>query len=190
MSKKTIGFALCGSFCTFSKAIEQITMLIENNYKVIPIMSENAYSTDTRFGNCIDINKKIESICNHEIIHTITDAEPFGPKSLLDLLIIAPCTGNTLGKMANGITDTSVTMAAKSHMRNNKPVLIAVSSNDALSTSAKNIGMLQNNKNIFFVPYGQDDPNNKPTSLVAHFDMILPSIENALKGTQIQPILV
>lgn len=186
---KTIGFALCGSFCTLRTAIEQIYELKKLNYRIVPIMSEIVYNTDTRFGKAVDFISEIEDLCSHNVIHTIVSAEPIGPKGLLDILIIAPCTGNTLAKLATGIADTSVTMAAKSHLRNKKPVLIAVSTNDGLGGAAKNIGQLMNYKNIFFVPYRQDDPINKPNSLVADFTMIPESVRFALKGKQIQPLI-
>lgn len=187
---KTVGFAMCGSFCTFSKVIPQIVSLRKLNYDIIPIMSEMAYSTDTRFGKAADFVSEIEEITSNRVIHTIKDCEPIGPKRMLDALIIAPCTGNTLGKLANGITDTAVTMAAKSHLRNKRPLLIAVSTNDGLGTSAKNIGQLLNCKNIFFVPMGQDDSSKKPNSVIADFDRIPDTLENALKGRQLQPIIL
>ncbi len=184
-----IGFALCGSFCTFSQVIPQIQVLCELGHDVIPIMSFNAYLTDTRFGTAAEHIQKIESITGHPVLHTIDQVEPIGPKKVLDVLIVAPCTGNTLGKLAAGIYDTPVTLAVKSHLRNARPVVIAVSTNDGLSGSARNIGFLQNLKNIYFVPYSQDDPIKKPMSLVAHMDMIPQTIIHALHGQQIQPIL-
>lgn len=187
MNELRVGFAMCGSFCTFSQVIPQIERLKAEGYDIFPIMSEMAYSTDTRFGNAKEINEKIEQITGNKIIHTIKDAEPIGPKALLDVLIIEPCTGNTLAKLANGITDSSVTMAAKAHLRNNRPVLVAISTNDGLSTAAKNIGVLQNSKNIWFVPYRQDDPIKKPTSLVADFDKTLLAMKLCLKNKQLQP---
>lgn len=191
MKNKTAGFALCGSFCTFSRVIPQIERLIENGWSILPIMSETAYSTDTRFGEAKQFADRIEAMCKRKIIHTVAEAEPIGPKGLLDLLIIAPCTGNTLGKLANGITDTSVTLAAKAHLRNSRPVLIAVSTNDALGGSAKNIGLLLNSKNIFFVPMGQDDFKHKPNSVVADFDKIGEAAQLIIdENRQIQPILV
>ena len=190
MNNVRVGFALCGSYCTFAKVIPVIEKLVSEGASVTPIMSENAYSTDTIFGKAEEHIKKIESICNKKIISSIKEAEPIGPKKLLDILIIEPCTGNTLGKLANGITDTSVTMAAKAHLRNNRPVLIAVSTNDGLSTSAKNIGILHNQKNIFFVPYSQDDPLTKECSLVANFDKTIVAMHNALENRQIQPIIL
>ncbi len=186
MSKETVGFALCGSFCTFKKVIPQIKKLVDEGYKVIPIMSPTAYSTDTRFGKACDFNKEIEEICNEKIINTISGAEPIGPKELLDALIIAPCTGNTLGKLANGISDTSVTLATKAHLRNQRPVIIAVSTNDALGTSARNIGTLMNSKYIYFVPMRQDDCINKPNSIVADFNYIPDTVKEVMK-TKIQP---
>lgn len=191
MSKETVGFAMCGSFCTFKKVIPQIKKLISSGYRVIPIMSAVAYTTDTRFGKSKDFNDEIENICNEKIIYTISGAEPIGPKMLLDVLVIAPCTGNTLGKLANGITDTSVTLAAKAHLRNGRPIIIAVSTNDALGTSAKNIGMLMNSKNVYFVPMKQDDYINKPNSIVANFEYIPDTVENVLATEkQPQPILL
>lgn len=191
MSKETVGFALCGSFCTFKKVIPQIKKLVDEGYKVIPIMSPTAYSTDTRFGKACDFNKEIEEICNEKIIYTISGAEPIGPKELLDALIIAPCTGNTLGKLANGISDTSVTLATKAHLRNQRPVIIAVSTNDALGTSARNIGTLMNSKYIYFVPMRQDDYINKPNSIVADFNYIPDTVREVLETkTQPQPILL
>ncbi len=186
MSNATVGFALCGSFCTFKKVIPQMKKLVDEGYKVIPIMSYTAYNTDTRFGKAMDFNKEIEEICKTEIVHTITGAEPIGPKELLDALVIAPCTGNTLGKLANGISDTSVTLATKAHLRNQRPVIIAVSTNDALGTSAKNIGLLMNSKNIYFVPMEQDDYINKPNSIVANFKYIPDTLREVL-ATKVQP---
>ena len=186
MEKETVGFALCGSFCTFKKVIPQMKKLVDEGYKVIPIMSHTAYNTDTRFGKAKDFNDEIEKICKEEIIHTITGAEPIGPKELLDVLVIAPCTGNTLGKLANGISDTSVTLATKAHLRNQRPVIIAVSTNDALGASAKNIGLLMNSKNIYFVPMEQDDYINKPNSIVADFKYIPDTVREVL-ATKSQP---
>lgn len=191
MQTKTVGFALCGSFCTFKKVIPQMKKLIDNGYKVIPIMSPTAYSTDTRFGKAEDFNKEIEEICNAKIIYTISGAEPIGPKELLDALVIAPCTGNTLGKLSNGISDTSVTLATKAHLRNQRPVIIAVSTNDALGTSARNIGTLMNSKHIYFVPMRQDDHINKPNSIVADFNYIPDTVKEVLAtNKQPQPILL
>ncbi len=190
MTEKTVGFALCGSFCTFSKAIKEMKRLVEMGYRVLPIMSQNAYSTDTRFGKSEDIISEIEGITGNKIIHTITEAEPIGPKKMCDLLIVAPCTGNTLAKLANGITDTSVTMAVKSHLRIGRPVLLSIATNDGLGASAQNIGRLLNTKNVYFVPFGQDDPFKKPKSLVADFSQLEKSAEKAFEGMQFQPVLI
>lgn len=190
MNQITVGFAVCGSFCTFEKVIPQMQRLADVNYNIIPIMSETAYCTDTRFGTAEGYRKRIESICKKEIICTVTGAEPIGPKKLLDLLIIAPCTGNTLAKIANGITDSCVTLAAKAHLRNSRPLLLGVSTNDALATGAQNIGRLMNYKNIFFIPMRQDDPVEKPSSLVADFTLTEKSVQAALDNRQLQPLFV
>lgn len=179
-----IGFALTGSFCTVSKALEIMKNLVLRGYDVLPIMSENVYNTDTRFGEAGDIRKRIIEISGKEIVHTIVGAEPLGPKIKLDAMLICPCTGNTLAKIANGITDTSVTMAAKAHLRNDNPLLICLASNDALSANLKNIGMLMSRKNVYFTPMQQDDPINKPHSLVTNFNLVEKSLELALKGKQ------
>ena len=188
MQKGKIGFAMCGSFCTFKKVLPQIKNLVDRGYEVFPIMSEAAYSTDTRFGKAEDFVKEIEKMTNKKIIHTVFSAEPIGPKKMLDALVIAPCTGNTIGKLANGVFDSSVTLAAKAHLRNERPLIIAVSTNDALSGSAKNIGTLMGRKDVYFVPMKQDDPIGKPRSVVADFDYIEKTIEDALNGVQTQPI--
>jgi dipicolinate synthase subunit B len=180
---------MTGSFCTFSRVIKELERLTIMGANVYPIMSEISYSTDTRFGTCADFREKIEGICQKPIIKSVKEAEPIGPKGYLDLLIVAPCTGNTLAKIAGGITDSSVTMAVKAHLRNQKPVVIAVSTNDGLGNSAKNIGVLLNTKNIYLVPFGQDDFAGKPNSLVANMSRIIPTAEAALDGIQLQPIL-
>lgn len=190
MNDIRLGFALCGSFCTFEKAENQIKYLKEKGIDVIPIMSFNAFSTDTRFGKAQFHIDKIEEICARKIIATIADAEPVGPKKTLDILIIEPCTGNTIAKLANGITDTPVTLAAKAHLRNERPLVIAVSTNDALAVAASNIGRLLNNRNVYFVPMKQDDSLNKPRSVVADFDKTYDTIINALNGKQLQPIYI
>ena len=190
MEKETVGFALCGSFCTFKKVIPQMKKLTDEGYRVIPIMSHTAYTTDTRFGKSRAFNEEIEELCKEKIIYTISGAEPIGPKQLLDVLVIAPCTGNTIGKIANGITDTSVTLATKAHLRNERPVIVAVSTNDALGASAKNIGLLMNSKNIYFVPMAQDDCVNKPNSIVADFDLISETVKAVLQGKQPQPVFI
>lgn len=183
-----LGFAMCGSFCTFQTVLRQLERLAEE-YDVQPILSQAAYSTDTRFGTAEGFRSRIEDICGKKIFHTLREVEPFGPKGLLDVLVIAPCTGNTIGKLANGISDTPVTLAAKAHLRNGRPVVIAVSSNDALSGNAKNFGHLLNVRHLFFVPFRQDDPFGKPTSLVADMSKIPETVRLALKGEQIQPLL-
>jgi len=188
LENKNIGFAVCGSFCTFGKAFKSAEELVSLGADVTPIMSFNARRLSTRFGGADENAEMLEAICKNKIISTIEDAEPIGPKKLFDILIIAPCTGNTLAKLAMGITDTPVTMAVKSHIRNSRPVVVAVSTNDALANSAKNMGILQNYKNYFFVPYRQDDSNSKPNSLVAKFELIPQTIISALNGQQIQPL--
>lgn len=184
-----IGFALCGSFCTYSQVFPVMEVL-SKGHNVIPIFSQISYSTDTRFGTAREHIAKAIQITAKEPIHTIEAAEPIGPKKLLDALIIAPCTGNSLAKLAHSIADGPVTMAAKSHLRNARPVLIAVSTNDALAGAAENIGRLLVRKNVYFVPFGQDDSRNKPTSMVADFALIPQALEEALAGRQIQPILL
>lgn len=190
MEDKTIGFALCGSFCTHAKAMEALEQVKARFARVVPIVSQAVADTDTRFGNAHDLMREMERICNHRVISTVKAAEPIGPQKLLDLLIICPCTGNTLGKLAAGVTDTSVTMAAKAHLRNQRPLLIAPSTNDGLSTSAASIGSLLPRKYIYFVPFGQDDPVKKPTSLVADFSQVADAASAALEGRQLQPILL
>ena len=185
-----IGFALTGSFCTFSKTIEQIKNLVNLGAEVIPIMSYNSYALDTKFGEASEHIKQIEEITKKHIIHTIQEAEPIGPKKLTDIMIIAPCSGNTIAKLANGITDTPVVMAAKSHLRNQKPLVIAISTNDALSGSAENIGKLLNRKHYYFVPFRQDNPITKPNSLVFDSKSIIETLEKALELEQIQPIIL
>ncbi len=190
LSGKRIGFAMCGSFCTFKKAISALESLSAANADIFPIMSEMSYNTDTRFGTAEAFRNKIEEITGHSIIKTVQEAEPIGPKAMLDLLVILPCTGNSLAKLSNGIADTSVTMAAKAHLRNSRPVLIAVSTNDALGCAAKNIGSLMNYKNIYFLPFAQDDCEKKPNSLVADFSKLNDACEAALDNRQLQPLLL
>lgn len=189
LSDKRIGFAITGSFCTFRKTLAQLEKLALTGADITPIMSDAAYSTDTRFGTAQGFISRIETACKKPVIHTITAAEPIGPQGLLDLLVIAPCTGNTLAKLAAGICDSCVTLAAKAHLRNRRPVLIAVSTNDGLGNAAKNIGVLLNSKNIYFVPFGQDDCENKPNSLVADMSLIPEACAAALDLRQLQPIL-
>ena len=185
-----IGFGITGSFCTFSKIIPAMESLINEGAKILPIMSYNSYTTDTRFGNAKDFIENIEKLTESKIISTIPEAEPIGPKNLIDLMLIFPCTGNTLAKLTNAITDTPVLMAAKSHLRNQKPVLLGISTNDGLGNNAKNIGDLLNKKNIFFVPFGQDDFVKKPNSLVCDSSKIVEAVLEALEYKQIQPILI
>ena len=189
LKDKKIGFAFTGSFCTFKKVIEELKHLAKTGAEIFPIMSSSSTGFDTRFGSAQGFMEEIRNITKKEIITTIPQAEPIGPKNYLDALIIAPCTGNTISKLANAITDTPVTMAAKATLRNAKPVIIAVSTNDGLGASAKNIGLLLNAKNIYFVPFGQDDCIKKATSLVADMSLITKTLENALDGVQIQPVL-
>lgn len=184
-----IGFAMCGSFCTFASVFPIMEVLAKNN-QVTPIFSSNTYCIDSRFGNAQEHMQKAQTICNIAPLHTIEEVEPIGPKKLFDVLVIAPCTGNTLAKLAHSIADTPVTMAAKSHLRNGCPVVIAVSTNDALAGAAENIGKLLARKHYYFVPFGQDDSANKPTSMVADFSKIPDTIAEAVKGRQIQPILI
>ena len=189
MIDQTVGFAVCGSFCTHAKAMEALEQVKARFSTVIPIVSECTAATDTRFGPAHELMREMERICDRRVISSIREAEPIGPKKLLDLLIIAPCTGNTLGKLACGITDTAVTMAAKAHLRNQRPLLIAPSPNDGLTASAPNLGALLSRKYIYFVPFGQDDPVKKPTSLVADFSLVADAAQAALEGRQLQPLL-
>ncbi len=184
-----LGFALCGSFCTFSEAIALMEKL-KDSYNIIPVMSENAFDTSTRFGEAKDIQEKIEKICGKKIIHTIKGAEPLGPKNMVDIMLVAPCTGNTVGKIASAITDTSVTMAVKSCLRIGLPVVLCIATNDGLAGSFMNIGKLMNTKNVFISPLGQDDPNKKPNSLVCDFKYVPKTLELALDKKQIQPVLI
>ena len=187
---KRIGYAFIGSFCTFRKSIDILKKIMEKEATVIPIMSFNSFYMDTKFGKSDDFIAEIEEITGNKIIHTIQGAEPIGPKGLTDILIIAPATGNTIGKLANGITDDVGTMATKSHLRNNNPVVIAISTNDGLAGSAENIGKLLNRNNYFFVPFRQDNPITKPRSLVFDPKYIIPTLEKALEKEQVQPILI
>ena len=189
MIDQTVGFAVCGSFCTHAKAMEALEQVKARFSTVIPIVSECTAATDTRFGPAHELMREMERICDRRVISSIREAEPIGPKKLLDLLIIAPCTGNTLGKLACGITDTAVTMTAKAHLRNQRPLLIAPSTNDGLTASAPNLGALLSRKYIYFVPFGQDDPVKKPTSLVADFSLVADAAQAALEGRQLQPLL-
>ena len=186
--KKTLGLALCGSYCTYEKLFAAAAELAEH-YELIPIMSETAAETDSRFGRAAEHIKQLMELSGKSVVTTIAEAEPLGPARPMDALLIAPCTGNTLGKLAHGITDSAVLMAAKAHLRNGRPVILALSTNDGLSGSAENIARLLNRKHIYFVPFGQDDPVNKPSSLQADFTCLRPAVEAALAGEQLQPIL-
>lgn len=189
MEMVKLGFALTGSFCTFRKVIPVMREMAKNGYDITPIMSFNAYKLDTKFGKSADFREEIKKICGKEIIADIPSAEPIGPMKMFDVLVVAPCTGNTLSKLVNAVIDTPVAMAVKSHLRNDRPVVIAVSTNDALSGSAKNIGELLNRRHYYFVPLKQDNPDKKPRSAVALMDLLPQTIEKALEGKQIQPIL-
>ena len=184
-----IGFAMCGSFCTYASVFPVMTAL-SREHAVIPIFSEAAYKVDSRFGTAQEHIRLAEEICGREVWHTLEDVEPIGPKKLLDVLLIAPCTGNTMAKLARSIADGPVTMAAKSHLRNGRPVVVALSSNDALAGGAENLGKLLGKRNYYFVPFGQDDPAGKPTSMIADFGRIPQTIEAALQGRQLQPIIL
>lgn len=185
----TLGYALCGSFCTFRQSLQALRQLRTQYNHIIPIFSEASSTYDTRFGRAADFIAEAEEICRHKAILTIPEAEPIGPKKLLDLLVIAPCTGNTLAKLAAGIADSTVTLACKAHLRNQRPVVLAVSSNDALAGNAASIGRLLARQHFYFVPFAQDSPAGKPASLVADFDRILPTVQAALQDKQIQPML-
>ena len=190
MRKEAIGFALCGSFCTYEPVLAAMTRLAREYETVIPILSFAGGSIDSRFGKAADFRSRIETICRQPILDTIRAAEPIGPKKLLDLLVIAPCTGNTLAKLAAGIADTPVTLACKAHLRNARPVVVAVSTNDGLAGNAKSIGTLLDRKHFYFVPFGQDSPAQKPTSLVADMAQIPETVAEALAGRQLQPMLL
>lgn len=185
-----VGIAITGSFCTFETILVEIKRLVNEGADVYPIISFNVDNFDTRFGTTKEWKSKIKEATVKDIISTIQGAESIGPKAYLDIIVVAPCTGNTLAKLANGITDTPVSMAWKAHLRNNKPAVIAISTNDGLSSNAKNIGILMNMKNIYFVPFGQDDPIKKCNSLIAKYEMMVPTIEKALEDKQIQPVLM
>ena len=185
-----IGYCFTGSFCTFRRSIEVMRGLVRDGHDVVPIMSENAYYTDTRFQNAEQFSSEVESICGKKIIHTVTDAEPLGPRVHLDLLIVAPCTGNTLAKVSAGITDTAATMAIKAHLRTDRPTLIALATNDAMSRNLKNVGDMLGRKSVYFVPMLQDDPVGKPHSLVAELEMIPRAIDALIRGEQLRPIFL
>ncbi len=185
-----IGFAMCGSFCTFAPAIEQLSLLRDAEHELVPIMSFNASSIDTRFGKASDHIAHIEAICERNVIKTIEDAEPLGPKEKLDLLVICPCTGNTLAKLAAGITDTPVTMAAKAHLRGDRPILIALATNDGLSANLSNLNAMLKRKSVYFLPLRQDDPLKKPHSLVSDFERLPEAIAAAIRREQLRPVFL
>lgn len=184
-----IGYAMCGSFCTHAQSLTQLEKLVEQGYDIQPIMSETVYTTDTRFGLARDLIRRVEEICNHSVIHTIVRAEPLGPQHPLDALIISPCTGNTLAKLSCGITDTAVCMAAKAHLRTDRPLVLALASNDAMSANLKNIATLLSRKSVYFVPMLQDDPAGKPHSLVADFSKVCETLSDALRGVQVRKLI-
>ena len=189
MPKTTLGLAICGSYCTFDR-IMPIAESLSEKYDLTVVMSESAAETDTRFGCAQTVKARLAEITGKNTICTISDAEPVGPQKLFDVMAIAPCTGNTLAKLACGIADSAVTMACKAHLRNGRPIVIAVSTNDALGANAKNIGELLNRKNFYFVPFRQDDPQGKPTSMISDFELAADSIEAALNGRQLQPVIL
>lgn len=185
-----VGFAFCGSFCTMSRALDALEQTAARFGPVTPIVSETVASTDTRFGTAHDFMREMERICGRRVISTVAGAEPIGPKELLDVLVICPCTGNTLAKLAHGVTDTSVTMAAKAHLRNGRPLVLALATNDGLGASAPNLGAMLGRKNVYLVPFGQDDCVGKPTSLVADFSLVPDTVAAACRGEQAQPVLL
>ena len=185
-----VGFAFCGSFCTFQQAMPALERVKARYRDVTPIVSEAAAAIDSRFGPAHEYMREMERICGRRVIDSIPKAEPIGPKKLLDVLVICPCTGNTLAKLANGVTDTAVTMAAKAHLRNGRPLVLCLATNDGLAGSAKNIGALLDKKHVYFVPFGQDDPAGKPASLVADFTRVNETVDAALRGEQLQPLLL
>lgn len=190
LAGQKIGVGLTGSLCTYEKVFKEIENLVKEKAIVQTIFSYVSQTTDSRFGKAEDFLKKAYEITGNKPVLTIEDAEPLGPNNMLDIMIIAPCTGNSAAKIASGITDTPVLMAAKGHLRNKKPLVISIATNDALSFNLKNIGVLLNSKNIYFVPFGQDSPKNKPNSMTAHTELIIPTLENALENVQIQPVLL
>ncbi len=186
---KHVGVAFTGSFCTYEKVWIELEKLVKQEAYVQTIFSDSAKTIDSRFGKAKDFVEKAEKITGRKPMLTIAQAEPIGPKSLFDILVLFPCTGNTMAKLANGITDSPSLMAAKAHLRNNKPLLVSISTNDALGMNMKNIGLLLNAKNIYFVPFGQDDPEKKPNSMIAHTELLIPALEAALEGRQYQPVI-
>ena len=186
---KKIGVAFTGSFCTYERVFIELKNLVQEGAQVQTIFSNAVQSIDSRFGNAEDFVKEAEKITGIAPMLTIAQAEPIGPKGLLDLLVILPCTGNTIAKLANGITDTPVLMAAKAHLRNEKPLLLSISTNDALGMNMKNIGLLLNAKHVYFVPFGQDNAEKKPNSMIAHTELLVPAAKAALEGKQYQPVI-
>lgn len=184
-----IGIAFTGSFCTHKAALDMTKQMVKEGAEIYPILSFQSQKISSRFGRNTDFRKQIEDICKRDVIDSIEKAEPIGPNGFLDILIILPCTGNTIAKLANGITDSPVLMAAKAHLRNEKPLLISISTNDALGMNFKNIGLLMNCKNIYFVPFGQDAPYKKPNSMISHMELLIPAAKSALEGKQIQPVI-
>lgn len=184
-----IGFSITGSFCTLSKVPGMMEQILNHDKEILPIVSEIVQTTDTRFAVASEFIDSVEEITGHKIIRSIKEAEPIGPKSLLEAMVIAPCTGNTMAKMANGITDTCVTMACKAHLRNDKPLIIFLSTNDGLGANAQNMGILLNTKNVYFVPFRQDDPIKKCNSLVSYPELLWDTVKDALEGKQIQPVI-
>ncbi len=190
MQNIKLGFAMCGSFCTINDALNEMTELKNKGFDITPIFSEVVSKFDTRFTKAKELRDTVEELCENKVISSIVEAEPIGPKRMFDLLLVCPCTGNTLAKLANGITDSTVTMAVKAHLRNNKPVVLSIATNDALGGSAKNIGLLLNMKNIYFTPFRQDDPIKKEKSIIADFSKNYSTIIEALNGKQITPLLI
>lgn len=190
MNEITVGFAVTGSFCTFEKAFVQMERLVSHGFRILPIFSENAATVNTRFGQAADWVTRAETICGRQVLRTLTDVEPIGPKGWTDVMLVAPCTGNTAAKLAQNVIDTPVTLAVKSHLRTGRPVVLALSTNDALSGSAENIGVLMNRRHYYFVPMRQDAPKSKPRSVVADFDQIEETVHAALNGQQLQPIML
>jgi len=186
---KRIGLVMCGSFCTFDKIIEGIPGILNAGAEILPIMSDNARSMDTRYGKAEDYQRILKGLTGKDVISTIAEAEPIGPGDMTDIMLVAPCTGNTLAKLCRGITDTAALMAVKSHLRNNRPVCVFVSTNDALGFNLESIGRLLNAKNFFFVPFGQDNYKTKPKSLASKPELIIETMEKALDGEQIQPLI-
>lgn len=185
-----IGYAFCGSFCTHKSSVEVMRSLIKKGYDILPIMSENVYGTDTRFGTARELIDTVEELTGKKVVHSIVEAEVLGPKIKLDAMVIAPCTGNTLAKMARGITDTAVTMAAKAHLRSDRPTVITLCSNDAMSANLQNISILLERKSVFFTPLIQDDPIKKPHSLVSDFSLVEKTLEYALERRQLRPLFI